>query len=343
MTSFGLHTADQMSRPPSLAKPPPFSSIALAIFAAVAALIAAYVWLAIMKVPLERPVGPLFDNGRMPREGWAPWYVAPPAAFALTVVMFRIYFRKPYRWTVLGLALAGAIAIVLGGTVPFWVKNIGYTWYSVPGANTTAIASALVPMLALAFVRGAFALIDSAPLCIPAGGLLGMAVALLLDLPWWREPSVAPVGPAGAKPVYCQPIAGPFGRFVTTALMTLFVTTAAAAGMPPGAVAVAPFVALTWWLLSFRGGRYDFANALLGSALLGLISTLPFFLAIATSLGPFGPTISERGFDPNTLLRGFVTRAPVFLLVSVVVIKITLAMTRMARAALARIRTAGAT
>jgi hypothetical protein len=279
-----------------------------------AALTAAYLWFYILKMPLDRPVAPLFGNAQAQREGWAAWYVAPPAAFALTYAVFWLYFRKAHRRTLVGFALAGAVAIALGGTAAFWVKNIGYTWYFVPNADIVAIGSVLAPMFSVAFGRAVHALIVHAPLSLAAGALFGAIAGLLMDLPWrrTRETAIA-VSAAGGAPAPGQ--AGWIGRIVTTGLMTLFVTTVAAAGMPSGAVLVAPLIALTWWFVAFPDGRYDFTNVLMGSALLGLISTLPFFLALAQM---------SAGFDPATLALGIVTRTPVYLLVSIVAIKITL-------------------
>jgi hypothetical protein len=305
MTSFGLRKTTLAAVAPSAAAS---VHLILAAFAVPATLTALYVWFYILKMPLERPVGPLFGNAPAPREGWAAWYVAPPVAFALTYAVFWLYFRRTHRWTVLGFVLAGALAIVLGGTVAFWVKNIGYTWYSVPGATIAAIASALAPMFSFAFGRAVHALIEHAPLSFPAGALFGAIVGLLMDLPWrhTRETATAASG-TGEESAPVQ--AGMIGRVITTAFMTLFVTTVAAAGMPGGAILAAPVIAGTWWLVSFADGRYEFKNVLMGSALLGLISTLPLFLGL---------------FDPTTLVLGVITRTPVYLLVSIVAIKITL-------------------
>jgi hypothetical protein len=309
MTRFGLRTTG-----PATPSAPALSfalHLILAALAVPAALTAAYVWFYILKVPLDRPVSPLFANGQTQREGWAAWYVAPPVAFALTHTVFWLYFRKAHRRTLAGFALAGAIAIALGGTAAFWVKNIGYTWYFVPNASIPAIVSALAPMFSFAFGRATHALIEHAPLSFLAGALFGAIVGLLMDLPLRHPRGVAiATSVAGGAPAPVQ--AGTIGRVVTTAFMTLFVTTVAAAGMPGGAILAAPIIAGTWWLVSFADGRYEFNNVLMGSALLGLISTLPLFLGV---------------LDPTTLVLGVITRTPVYLLVSIVAIRVTLSKT----------------
>lgn len=306
MTSFGLRTTVPTTTPAS-ETPFPLHAI-LAALAVPAALTATYVWFYILKVPFDRPVGPLLDNAQAQREGWAAWYVAPPVAFVLTYAMFWLYFRRAHRRTLAGFALAGASTIVLGATAAFWVKNIGYTWYFAPNAHLVAIASALAPMFAFAFGRAVHALIEHAPLSLAAGTLFGTIAGLLMDLPWRLARKAVTIKP-GTGDASAPVQTGMIGRVVTTAFMTLFVTTVAAAGMPAGAILAAPVIAGTWWLVSFADGRYDFNNVLIGSAVLGLVSTLPLFLSV---------------LDPTTLVLGIITRTPVYLLVSIVAIRVTL-------------------
>jgi hypothetical protein len=288
--------------------------LVLAGLAAAAALVAMFVWFEVIKVPLERPVGPLFDNPRTAlREGWAPWHVAPPASFALSFALFWLYFRRAHRWTVLALALAGVIAVVLGSTVAYWVKNIGYTWYSVPDATALAIIGVQGPMFGMAFGRGVQALIQHAPLMFPTAALLGTALALWLDLPWRRQAAAAQQ-------------AGIVARIVTTALMTLFIATVAVVGLIISAAPLLPFIAATWWFVSFRHGRYDFGHLLLGSALHGVISTLP--LALPFSMSPGFAAPQDQSIDLSALALGCMTRAPIYLLVGFVLIRITLVLSR---------------
>ncbi|MEA2878178.1 MAG: hypothetical protein QOF14_3374 [Hyphomicrobiales bacterium] len=105
-----------------------------------------------LKIPLERPVDALFGNARIPREGWAAWYVAPLVAFTLTYAVFWLYLRKTQRWTVLGFALAGTIAVVFGNTLAFWTKSVGYQWYYGSG-DIAASVRVLAPMFAYSFGR----------------------------------------------------------------------------------------------------------------------------------------------------------------------------------------------
>src|SRR5262245_44865453 len=80
-------------RPSGLAK-----LIVLLGFTALAAVVAVYVWIDLIRVPLERPVGPLFGSGPPSMQGWAPWYVAPVFAAALTIAILYLYFRRAHRW-----------------------------------------------------------------------------------------------------------------------------------------------------------------------------------------------------------------------------------------------------
>ena len=305
MTRFGLRTTGPAT--PSAAAPSFPLHLILAAFAVPAALTAAYIWFYVLKMPLDRPVGPLFGNAPAKREGWAAWYVAPPFAFALAYAVFWLYFRKAHRRTLIGLAAAGAAAIVLGATAAFWVKNIGFTWYFVPNADIVAIAKVLAPMFTVAFGRAVHALLVHAPLSFAAGALFGTVAGLLLDLPWrhTRETVIATSG-ASRAPAPMQ--AGLIGRTVTTAFVTWFGIISTAAEMPFGLVLVAPLIGLTWWFVSFADGRYEFTNVLTGSALLGLISMLPMI----------------GGFDLTAVASGIILSAAAYLLVSIVAIRVTL-------------------
>jgi hypothetical protein len=299
----------------------------LAALALPAALTAAYVWFFVLKIPIERPVDALFGDVRVPREGWAAWYVAPLVAFTLTYAVLWPYFRTTQRWTVLGFALAGTIAIVFGNTLAFWTRTVGYNWYY--GTDIAASIRVLMPMFRFSFGTITHSLMVHAPLIFAAGALFGTIVALVLDLPWRRQQTAPPTRLSARV---FAPNAGRIGRIVTTVLMTLFVIREAAAAMPFFALAVAPLAALVWWLLSFRGGRYDFINAMMGSALLASIAALPLFLALATR----GDQTSYQGFDPATLALGFGTRTAVYLLASVVMIRVTLVLSRVADRALTK-------
>jgi hypothetical protein len=316
MAAFGLRKPRTApgAPPPAL---PEMAFIYLAAFAVMAALTASLVWFSILQVPLERPVGPLFGTGPASREGWAMWYAAPLLAAGVTPLLFWLYFRRAHRWTLLGLTLAGAIAIMLGATSAFWAKNIGYTWYFVPNATIAAIISVQPQMFGFAFGRAAGALIQQMAYLPLLGAAFGFGLGVAASLPWRYERIAEPSAPPHRT--------GWTARIVTTAIMTLFVTTVAAAQMPSGAVLVAPLVAWTWWRISFRDGGYEFINVLKGSAILGLVSTVPFVLALTT----------VHGFDGATLLLGIVTRTPVYLLISVIAIKIAVALSKATSAAAA--------
>src|SRR5262249_2818782 len=122
--------------------------VVMAGFAIMAALAAAHFWVNIIRVPMARPVCPLFGQGPASNEGWAPWYAPLPFAAVLTLLVLHLYFRRLHRWTVMGLAGGGLFAVEFGGWAAFWVKNIGYTWYFVPNATIVAILSVQLPMSA---------------------------------------------------------------------------------------------------------------------------------------------------------------------------------------------------
>src|ERR1044072_249114 len=114
MTRFGLRTTGPAT--PSAAAPSFPLHLILAAFAVPAALTAAYIWFYVLKMPLDRPVGPLVRTAPANREGWAAWYVAPPFAFALAYAVFWLYFRKAHRRTLIGFAGSGGAGV--GGRAP---------------------------------------------------------------------------------------------------------------------------------------------------------------------------------------------------------------------------------
>lgn len=327
MTSLGLRTAPSVTISVHLV---------LAALALPAAFTAAYIWFFVLKMPLERPVDALFGNPQVPREGWAAWYVAPLVAFMLTYVVFWLYFRSTQRWTVLGFALGGTIAVVFGNTLAFWIKNVGYHWYYGPG-DIAASIRVLWPMFAFSFGRVTHVLMVHAPLIFAAGALSGTVMALVLDLPWRRR-QAAP--PTRLSTLAFAPDAGRLGRIVTTVLMTLFVARETADQILFCTIVVAPLTALIWWFLSFRGGRYDFGNVMMGSALLAVVPALAFFFALAQMRGIDGFQVQANGFDRAMVAIGLVTRTLVYLLVSIIVIRIILALSKAASTAMARVHPA---
>src|SRR3979409_271101 len=90
-------------------------------------------------------------------------------------------------------------------------------------------------------------------------------------------------------------------------------------GEPTVGLLIKPLVGLVWFLISFRGGRYVFNNVLIGAGIIGVLSAVP--LAVVTMHLSLGGE-----FDLRALLQGSLLRWPVFVLISVAIIKGTLLM-----------------
>jgi hypothetical protein len=318
----------------------------MAVLAGLASLTAAHVWINVLYVPWVRPVGALFNAGPASNEGWAAWYVAPLFAAALTLVLLGRYFRRPQRWTLLALAAAGLFAVVFGAWAAYWVKNIGYTWYFVEGASIAAILSVQLQMAAMALGRGAYVFTHE-PLLLAIGAVAGVVAALVLKLPLRAVP-IAPAGNAapGEQVVTATPQrAGRPARLATAALMALLGGAVASYGTPLIGIAVAPVAGLIWFFVSFRGGRYAFMNVLFGSIAIALLAALPFTLALATMRSPFagsfnglgGGAVGGGGFDVKSFVFGVAVRLPVFVLISVGLIKVALLMSRTTAYALRKV------
>src|SRR5438105_11222275 len=278
----------------------------MAVFAGLAALAAAHVWINILRVPWERPVGALFNAGPAVKEGWAAWYVAPMFAAVLTLVLLDRYFRRPHRWTLFALATAGLFAVVFGAWAACWVKNIGYTWYFVEGASVAAILAVQPHMAMLALGRGAQVFMRE-PLLLTIGATAGVVAALVLKLPLRALGPTAPTGSAGEPMLAATTqVAGWTARLIAAALMAMLGGAIASYGTPIIGLVMAPVVGLIWFLVSFRGGRYAFMNVLAGSGIIAVVAALPLALALASMQSPFGGLGESggAGFDGQFLVFG---------------------------------------
>jgi hypothetical protein len=289
-------------------------SAVMAGFAIVAALAAAHFWFNIIRVPIVRPVGPLFGQGPASNEGWAPWYAPLTFAAVLTLSILHLYFRRIHRWTVLGLAGGGLFAVEFGGWAAFWVKNIGYTWYFVPNATIVAILSVQLPMSAVALGHATRVFMQM-PLLLAIGAVAGAVVGLVLGLPLRHSAAAAP---ADAAPKVAAPkVAGWTARISTSVLMGLLGGAVSSLGVWITGIVFGSVVGLIWFFISFRGGRYAFMNVLVGSATIGVVMAVPFAAVMAH------PSLEGR-FDVKMVALHALARLPVFLLISVGVIKIAL-------------------
>ena len=299
----------------------------MGVLAGLAALTAAHAWINILRVPWVRPVGALFQAGPASNEGWAAWYVPPLFAAVLTLALLHLYFRRSERWTLLALAVAGLFAVVSGGWAAYWVKNIGYTWYFVPGASVAAILGVQPQMAAFAFGRAAL-IFQQQPLLLAIGTAAGVVAALLLRLPLRAMAPAAPAGsPTLAEQMPMQRSAGLPSRLMTAALMALLGGAVASHGIAPVGVAIGPIVGLVWFFVSFRGGRYVFANVLAGSIAIAVLAALPLTLLLSTMTPSFGNG-PGGGLDLRSFMFGVAVRLPVFVLLSIGLIKLALFMSR---------------
>jgi hypothetical protein len=280
----------------------------LATLAGVAALTAAHVWIKLLHVPWERPVGALFDGAPATNEGWAAWYVAPIFAPVLALALLWLYFRRTERWTLTALGVAGLFAVVCGAWAAYWVKNIGYTWYFVPGASIATILGVQPQMAALALGRATHLLADQL-LLLATGAAAGVLAALLLNLPLRAIGASAPPAQgtsdtAAGRETAVPQSAGYVLRLTTAVLMGMLAGEVASMGLAVVGTIVAPIAGAIWFFVSFRAGRYAFPQVAIGSAAIALVCAFPLGL-----------------MDPSAFIFSAVVRWPTFLLLSVGLIK----------------------
>jgi hypothetical protein len=357
MTSFGKRTPGSASAlvaaSPEPAQAPSARArhAALTLFAAIATATAAHVWINILRVPWERPMGALFSAGPASDQGWAAWYLAPTLAALLTLLL-HLYFRRPQRWTLAGLAVAGVVAVVLGAWSAYWVKNIGYTWYFVPSTSIVGILSVQPNMALLAFARGA-ATVAQQPALAMIGAMAGLLAARVMHLPFQAarpdapartDRPAEPTAQADTEP----PTAGWPARLTTALLIGVLAGTLACLDQPlqlakaPIVRALFPELVLLWsvafavvaivaglifWFLSFRHGRYAFKNVFIGSAAIALVSALPLVLGVRAALAGMG----GGALILAPLLSVILVWTPVYLLVSIGLIKVALLMSHARR------------
>jgi hypothetical protein len=317
---------------------------ALAMFAVLAAVTAAHVWISILQVPWERPVGALFSARPASKQGWAAWYFAPIFSALLALLLLHLYFRRPRRWSLLGLAVAGAAAILFGAWGAYWVKNIGYAWYFLPGTTIGSILGAQ-PYMAPANLWNALDLAFRQPLLVSIGAMAGVVAALALHLP---VRAAAPVGrahddpPAGqiALPATRPRAAGWPARLITAALMALVGGTLASLDQAyllakesivdallseltvfrsSMFIIVTLMTGLIFFFVSFRNGRHAFGRVLAGSAAMSLLSLLPIATAMTIALG-----LAGVGVIVAPLLTAAIMWTPLYLLLSIGLIKLAL-------------------
>jgi hypothetical protein len=275
------------------------------VLPAIAATVAAYAWIYILKVPFDRPVGPLFSSAPASREGWAAWYVAPLVAAVLALALHYRFVLRPQRMTVAAMAVAGCGMSLLGATVALLVKNIGYTWYFVPGTTLMAIIGAVLPMAWVAFGNG-IALLGEHPSLFFVPGIAAALLACVARLPLRAERvhALQPVQPVNLRSA---------GRPVVIGTAFVMAVFAGFFGLAAPQLVV-PFAGITWMFVSFRHGKYSLRNIAIGSFVLGALTTLPILI---------GPNLNSS-VGLYFLIEIVALRFPIFFVLSVGLIKAAL-------------------
>jgi hypothetical protein len=158
-----------------------------AMLALLAAAFTVQTWFNILHVPLARPIAPLFSSGPASNQGWAAWYIPPLVAGVLAFPLAYWLLIRRKQLTIVAMAVAGIGMLLLGAVVAYWVKNIGYTWYFVPGASVSKIVPALFPMLQFALGNAVAGVMIHQPWLLIAASAAGAVLGWLAALPIKRQ------------------------------------------------------------------------------------------------------------------------------------------------------------
>src|SRR5205814_1038803 len=127
------------------------------------------------------------------------------------------------------------------GWAAYWVKNIGFTWYFVPGASPIAIVAVQPQMAALAFGRAAQRLAEQ-PLLLAIGAVAGTLMGLLLHLPLRAGvlSTLSTSFSADSEPAIQAPqSAGVLARLITAGFMAALAAAVGSLNLPFAAVVLA--------------------------------------------------------------------------------------------------------
>jgi hypothetical protein len=275
MTTFGRRLTSQFAAPSGGAAaadiPTPMMRwAAVAALSAVAMLAMLHVWFNVFRIPLEFPPAPsLFAPPRSgmglaesPKAGWMAWYVPVlTTAFFASVVLARLT-RRRHRWSVLSMAVAGCVAVLVGVTIACWAEHNGFMWYF-RSEMTLRILLSVQGRLMMASLGEAVRLLSSQWLLLVIGSAVGAGCAFVARAPLRRPRAAAP-----AEGIVIEPLderTDLTARIVSTIILFVFSQMGSTFGHPLYMLAAGTCIAIVWFTVAFPKVELNFKRLLLGS------------------------------------------------------------------------------
>lgn len=284
--TFGTRLTTQLAAPSRQAAdvdiPTPTMRWAVIVaLSAVAVVATLYVWFNVFKIPLEFPAPSLFaaprggapslwmEPGERPKAGWMAWYLPIlVAAFFASVVMARLT-RQRHRWSVLSLAVAGGVAVLVGVTIACWAEHNGFMWYFRPEMTLRTLLGVQGQLVMVSFVE-ALRLLAGQWLLLVIGSAIGAGCAILARAPLRQPPAIALAEAAVIEPV--DERTDLTARIVSTIFLLVLSQMGSRVGHPLYMLAAGSCISIVWFTVAFPRVEFNFKRLLLGSLVAAIVA-----------------------------------------------------------------------
>ncbi|MBR1123101.1 hypothetical protein JQ628_16360 [Bradyrhizobium lablabi] len=274
--------------------------VAIAALSAVAMLATLHVWFNVFQIPLEFPPAlSLFEQprswtglGDSRKAGWMAWYVPVlTTAFFASVVLARLT-RQRTRWSVLSMAIAGCIAVLVGVMIACWAEHNGFIWYHRTEMTLRMLLGVQGQLLTFSFWESVRFLSGQWPLLV-IGAVVGAGCAFLAGAPLRR-----PRAGAFAEETTVEPLDGRTdltARIVSTIVLFIFSQTGSTFGHPFFMLAAGTCIAIAWFTVAFPKVEFNLKRLLLGGLIASIAGSLVQTVLFAKK-NPLAVTFAKNPF-----------------------------------------------
>jgi len=251
--------------------------------------------------------------GEKPKDGWTAWYLPVLAtAFLASVILARLTRRRE-RWSVLSMAVAGCIAVVIGATVACWAEHNGHMWYYRPEMTLRLLGSVQFKLLMTSIGEALGILFKQWPVLL-IGSAAGVLCALFVRAPL-RRGAVAPASDA----VRIEPADDSTdltARIVSTIAVMLASQIGPDRGHPYVMLATGACISLVWFTIAFRRVEFKFVRLLLGSFVASITSALIQTWLLAQN-SPLAATFKGNAYVANIVLATNMTNFVILFIINI--------------------------